>query len=173
MLETVAKHFDSSGSQVEYFKLPDDYSELVELHRLILYRGISHSLADDYNSSKELMSKGLVEVIEEGLSHNEEDYRCALVDADRFRAQVNQTFANFDAIICPSTPGEAPQGMGTGSPIFQVTWTLLGVPCINLPTGFGPKGLPVGVQLVGRRFDDARLLALAAHLMQEFNTIKI
>jgi amidase len=46
--------------------------------------------------------------------------------------------------------------------MFNRTWTLLGTPCVHLPTGAGPGGLPVGVQLVGRRGDDARVLAMAA-----------
>jgi amidase len=49
----------------------------------------------------------------------------------------------------------------TGDPRFNRTWTLLGAPCVNLPAGTGEGGLPVGVQLVGRPGDDARLLATA------------
>ncbi|MDE0384164.1 MAG: amidase family protein, partial [Defluviicoccus sp.] len=59
-------------------------------------------------------------------------------------------------------PGEAPEGLGmTGDPIFQTTWTLLHLPCVTLPFATGPRGLPVGVQLIGRRGADAALLAAA------------
>jgi Asp-tRNA(Asn)/Glu-tRNA(Gln) amidotransferase A subunit family amidase len=93
--------------------------------------------------------------------------------ADACRTGVNEIFDKFDAIICPSAPGEAPEGWGTGSPIFQVMWTLLGVPCLNLPVGYGPNQMPLGVQLIGRRQDDATVLSLGHYLMQNFEKISI
>ena len=58
--------------------------------------------------------------------------------------------------------GEAPHGLGnTGNPIFNRMWTLLGVPCVTLPAIWSESGLPVGIQLVGRIGDDARLMAAA------------
>jgi Asp-tRNA(Asn)/Glu-tRNA(Gln) amidotransferase A subunit family amidase len=63
----------------------------------------------------------------------------------------------------PAAPGEAPEGLAyTGDPAFSRIWTLLGVPCVTLPAGTGPGSLPLGIQLVGRIGDDARLLAVAA-----------
>jgi len=73
----------------------------------------------------------------------------------------------YDAIITPATTGEAPAGLdSTGNPIFNSLWTYLGAPAITLPLMEGPNGLPVGVQLVGRRGDDARLLRTASWLMK-------
>jgi Asp-tRNA(Asn)/Glu-tRNA(Gln) amidotransferase A subunit family amidase len=58
--------------------------------------------------------------------------------------------------------GEAPEGLHhTGDPAFQALWTLLHTPTVTLPTAIGPHGLPVGIQLVGPRHEDARLLALS------------
>ena len=63
-------------------------------------------------------------------------------------------------------PGEAPAGLGsTGRPIFNSLWTYCGTPAVTLPLMEGPNGLPLGVQLVGRRGDDARLLRTARWLM--------
>ena len=173
MLNRTAKQFESLGIEVRTLKLPDHYSDIVDLHRLILYHGISQSLALDYQSASTRMSEGLRDVIEEGMSHSDETYNRACQKAEKLRANADEIFGNLDAIICPSAPGEAPEGTNTGSPIFQVTWTLLGVPCVNLPCGLGPKGLPVGVQLIGRRNNDAALLALANQLMSNFEPIKL
>jgi amidase len=52
--------------------------------------------------------------------------------------------------------------VATGNPLFQRTWTLLHAPCVHVPTGRGPRGLPVGVTVVGRLADDRATLA-AAH----------
>jgi len=61
-----------------------------------------------------------------------------------------------------AAPGEAPEGLGyTGNPVFNRMWTLLGTPCVTLPAFKGAKGLPVGIQLVGRIGDDARLMEAA------------
>lgn len=172
-LHDTAEQFSNLGAHVEHFKLPQAYADLVAVHRCVLYRGISQSLADDYKNDKSLMSEGLINVIEEGQAYSEQQFAAAFAIAEESRESVNDSFGAFDAIICPSAPGEAPHGRETGSPIFQVSWTLLGVPCLNLPIGVGPNGLPLGVQLIGRRFDDARLLAIGKHLMSDFAPLKI
>jgi amidase len=75
---------------------------------------------------------------------------------------VAELFDDFDALLVPAAPGEAPAGLDmTGDPLFNRTWTLLHLPCVTVPAGRGDSGLPIGVQLVGRLGDDARLLAVA------------
>ena len=166
-LEQTARQLAEQGVDVEEFELPAEFAGLVKTHRAVLYTGIAKSLAVEYNDHRDQLSDGLCEVIEEGRSTTPKAYARELDTAIRFRESANDLFEGFDAILCPSAPGEAPEGMGTGIPIFQVTWTLLGVPCINLPVAVGPGNLPVGLQLIGRRFDDHNLIALAQHLMQD------
>jgi Asp-tRNA(Asn)/Glu-tRNA(Gln) amidotransferase A subunit family amidase len=70
---------------------------------------------------------------------------------------------DIDIILTLAAPGEAPSGLSaTGDPVFNRIWTLLGLPCIGLPCGVGPLGLPLAVQLVGPRGGDRQLLAAAA-----------
>ena len=71
----------------------------------------------------------------------------------------------YEAIVTPAAPGEAPSGLeSTGDPAFSTLWTYCGVPALTLPLLTGPNGMPVGVQLVGRRFYDGRLLRTARWL---------
>ena len=71
----------------------------------------------------------------------------------------------YDAILTPPALGTAPKGLGaTGDPVFCVLWTLLGMPAVTLPLMRGANGLPLGVQMVGRRNFDARLLRTARWL---------
>ena len=81
--------------------------------------------------------------------------------AEECRASINHVFGDRDAFLCPSVVGEAPEGiLATGSPVFQAMWTLLNVPIAGIPGAVGPAGLPVGIQLVGRRGDDGTILRL-------------
>ena len=69
---------------------------------------------------------------------------------------------DYDFLLTPSAPGEAPDNLNTtGSSVFNRVWTLFGVPCATLPCGAGPRGLPLGVQLVGSFDADVELLAWA------------
>ena len=71
----------------------------------------------------------------------------------------------FDAVLTLSAPGEATLGIASqGQATFNRIWTALGVPCINLPGLLGSTGLPIGVQLIQRRYEDERLLQVASAL---------
>ncbi|MFX7294989.1 hypothetical protein ABTI56_19265, partial [Acinetobacter baumannii] len=66
-----------------------------------------------------------------------------------------------------SAPGEAPEGLGwTGDPAFNALWTLLHVPCVTVPAGTGPKGLPLGLQVVTGFGRDREALAWAEWVRQ-------
>jgi Asp-tRNA(Asn)/Glu-tRNA(Gln) amidotransferase A subunit family amidase len=83
------------------------------------------------------------------------------------RDDFDALFANFDAVLTPVTAGTAPPIETTGDPSFCTLWTLLGLPSISLPLMAGPDGLPLGVQLVGRRAGDAPLLRTARWLVDQ------
>ena len=73
--------------------------------------------------------------------------------------------ADFDFILTPSAPGEAPAGLErTGEPVFNAAWTALHVPCVTVPVGHGPLGLPLGMQIVTARGQDRAALAWAAYV---------
>ncbi|MFQ6018068.1 MAG: amidase family protein [Kiloniellaceae bacterium] len=75
-------------------------------------------------------------------------------------------FDRYDAILTPAATGEAPVGLeSTGSPIFCTLWTLCGTPAISLPLMQGESGMPMGVQLIAAKGDDARLLRTACWLV--------
>ena len=79
-----------------------------------------------------------------------------------FKAHVDSLFDTVDVLLCPSAPGEAPKGQEfTGNPRFNSIWTLAGTPCVTLPVGTGDQGLPLGIQLVGLRHADDKLLSTA------------
>ena len=86
------------------------------------------------------------------------------------RAQVAAVLDDCDVLIAPSATGAAPRGLdSTGSPIMNRVWTLLHVPCVSVPSGRDANGLPLGLQAVGRRGDDARTLAAAQWISTQLN----
>jgi Asp-tRNA(Asn)/Glu-tRNA(Gln) amidotransferase A subunit family amidase len=171
VLQEVTRQLRTEGVKLVEFQLPEQFADLPTTHQTMLNKGISESLRTDYDRSKGQMSERLRAMIAEGASIAPEIFEKHRSFAEQCRASINTVFSGYDAILCPSAPGEAPVGMGTGDPIFQVVWTLLGVPCINLPVATGPRGLPIGIQLVGKRHADAELLGLGRYLTHKLTQI--
>jgi Asp-tRNA(Asn)/Glu-tRNA(Gln) amidotransferase A subunit family amidase len=106
-------------------------------------------------------------MIERGQEIRAVDYNRAVQRIAALNAALAEVFGTYDAILTPAAPGEAPKGLGsTGSPIFCTIWTFCGTPAVTLPLLTGASGLPIGVQLVGEKGDDARLLRTARWLIE-------
>ena len=126
---------------------------------------IAHNLRHYYDRGAGRLADETRAAIEEGRAIAAVDYLASLDWRDTLHAGVDEIFERYDAIVTPAAPGEAPAGLhSTGSSAFNVLWSLLGVPAITLPLLTGANGLPVGVQLIGRRGNDGRLLRTARWL---------
>lgn len=122
---------------------------------------------------RDQMSAKLIAAMDEGKSVLARDYIAALDWRDVLTAGFDAVFARCDAILCPAALGPAPEGLDdTGSAIFNGIWTLAGMPAITLPVFTAENGLPMGVQLVGRRGDDARLCRTAKWLATHLETLE-
>jgi Asp-tRNA(Asn)/Glu-tRNA(Gln) amidotransferase A subunit family amidase len=144
---------------------PPEHQGLVEAQKIIMDYETARCLAFEYATRATDLSANLRERIATGLGHSAEAYDAARHAVARARAALPTFFADFDAVLVPAAPDEAPKGLDrTGDPIFNRTWTILHVPCVTVPAWRGAGGLPVGVQLVGRVGDDARTLRAAAVL---------
>jgi Asp-tRNA(Asn)/Glu-tRNA(Gln) amidotransferase A subunit family amidase len=109
------------------------------------------------------MSGQISEQIAEGAQINYSQYADDLLRSKSAQGYIAELFSNqLDLIIAPSAIGEAPfLKNGTGDPVFCRSWTMLGLPCINLNVATGPNGLPVGVQLIAGLGRDRFLLSAA------------
>jgi Asp-tRNA(Asn)/Glu-tRNA(Gln) amidotransferase A subunit family amidase len=126
---------------------------------------LARSFKREYENGKDKLSAILCEMIERGQSCLAVDYNDAVGQVSVLNGVLAQIFEKYDAIVTPATTGEAPIGLeSTGSPIFCTIWTLCGTPAITLPLLQGASGMPIGVQLVGPKGDDARLLRTARWL---------
>ena len=153
------------GDRAGEVELPSIAQHVVELHRTVMEVEIARSLHREYEEARDQLSDSLRQAIERGRKHLAVDYRRALDLMDKVNDAVDEVFGEFDAIMTPAAPGEAPVGLAsTGNPVFCTLWTYIGAPAVTLPLLKGPNGMPMGVQLVGRRGNDARLLRTARWL---------
>jgi amidase len=157
----------SAGASVREIALPEEFSRLFHASRETINNyERSKSMAADWASHGERISKVLGDRIKLGMATHHADYIAALRLAEDCRAKIEQAFDGLDAMISPCVKGEAPKGLNpTGDPAFQQFWTVLYGPSMSLPTHSGPNGLPVGLQVVARRYDDDRLFACARWIM--------
>lgn len=159
---------EALGDCCEEVALPPMFDQAHEQHRLIMEADLARSFAGEYKDGAEQLSPILKEMIERGQQVLATEYNNAVAAIDVLNHGLSQVFEWQDAVVTPATIGEAPIGLeSTGSPSFCTIWTLCGMPAISLPLLQGADGMPLGVQLVGPRGDDARLLRTARWLVNE------
>ena len=171
VVEGVAGQLSGNGFEVDEVILPLPFTDLLPVHRTILCCGIVEALEPYYTTGP--ISETLAAILSEGRATDPELHAQHRAVAEQCRAGFSAEIEGYDALLCPSTLGEAPIGSATGDPVFQVMWTLLGVPCVNLPLGRGPNGLPIGVQLVGHRHTDHALLGVAQRIMERATLVDL
>jgi Asp-tRNA(Asn)/Glu-tRNA(Gln) amidotransferase A subunit family amidase len=163
-LEELREHL---GERAEERLLPQSVGQAWAWHQTIMETDIASNFALDYDRGADRLSASLRAQIERGRNTRAIDYLSALAQLPRLEAGFAPIFDEFDAILTPATPGSAPAGLeGTGNPAFCTLWTLCGMPAITLPLLTAANGLPIGVQLIGRHGDDARLLRTAQWLVR-------
>jgi Asp-tRNA(Asn)/Glu-tRNA(Gln) amidotransferase A subunit family amidase len=156
------------GGQIERLDAPPLFADLVAAQHTIHFYEIARELESVIGDRRDEVSEELAPVLERGRAVSDEGHRQALSIREIAQKFFLAFFKDFDAIVCPAAPGEAPKiDTGTGNPIFSTIWTLAGLPCITIPLLEGDSGLPIGVQLVGEMERDDRLLRTANWIIKE------
>jgi Asp-tRNA(Asn)/Glu-tRNA(Gln) amidotransferase A subunit family amidase len=164
-LEHAAARLARAGAATVEVVGPAVHAALLEAQKIVMDYESARSLSFERITRPQDLSANLRERITVGLAHSGEDYDAARRSIALARAALPALFGDFDALLVPAAPGEAPRGLDrTGDPVFNRAWTILHLPCITVPAWRGAGGLPVGVQIVGRLGDDARTLRAAAFL---------
>ena len=164
--EAFAELVEVLGEAVAEVDLGESFARAIEFHRIVMEVEMAHNLHRDCETGRDQLSGRLRELIERGRTHRAVDYTGAVAAIASFNEALDHVFDEYDAILTPAAPGEAPRGLeSTGNPIFCTIWTYLGAPAITLPLLRSEAGLPLGVQLVARRGNDARLLRTARWLV--------
>ncbi len=151
-----------AGAQVSVVDMPDIYTDVVDAHPVVMNGESARALGWELATHPELLSEGLRERLAFGLSKTETDLHAAYTVFDAAQRAFPEVIGDLDVLVTPAAPGEAPEGLGwTGDPAFNSIWTSIRVPCVTVPAGRGPNGLPLGVQIVGRQGGDKATLAWA------------
>jgi Asp-tRNA(Asn)/Glu-tRNA(Gln) amidotransferase A subunit family amidase len=148
-------------------QLPADYQQLAQAQTYIQLADQAQSFAFERLNHWAQLSPRLQGIMQAGVAVTVEQYDQALALVARCRAQLAEVFQDVDVLITPSAPGAAPLGLDiTGDPVFCRIWTVLHTPTVNIPAGFAPNGMPVGLQVVGPVGADGLTLA-AAHALHQ------
>jgi len=159
------------GDCAEEFSLPESARDALEWHRTIMEAEMAANLRVEYERGREKLSESLRAQLERGRQITALEYQVALARIPQLIEGFDQLFQRYDAILTPAAAGTAPHGLqSTGSPMFCTLWTLAGMPALSLPLMQGADGLPLGAQLVGPRYGDARLLRTARWLATRVET---
>jgi Asp-tRNA(Asn)/Glu-tRNA(Gln) amidotransferase A subunit family amidase len=157
---------EALGAQAQRIDLPDSAAQATEWHRTIFEADLAAAFELEYDRGADKLSPSLRGQIERGRQVLAVDFAKAVARIELVNEGFAELFARFDAIVTPATLGTAPRGLAsTGEPLLATLWTYCGMPALSLPLARGENGLPLGVQLVAARGDDARLLRTARWLV--------
>jgi Asp-tRNA(Asn)/Glu-tRNA(Gln) amidotransferase A subunit family amidase len=156
--EAFGELVEALGTQVQEIVIDASTERGVAAAGIVQGVELAHHYGPILDRTPELVSKGLADRIEAGRRLNAVDYVAALQARETYYNTVDELFTDYGTILTPAALGPAPKDHNTtGNPVFCAFWTYLGVPSVTLPL-LEADGMPLGVQLVGRRGDDGRLL---------------
>ena len=162
LLDRVTQALTRAGASVTQHELPPAFNALIDAHPIVMNSESARALGWELAYHPDQISEGLRERMQFGLHQTEAAIGNAYDVFETTQRAFADTMGGLDVLVTPSAPGEAPKGLEwTGDPAFNSIWTSLHVPCVTVPAGTGPNGLPLGIQIVGRQGDDRAVLGWA------------
>ncbi len=159
LLEDTATRLGAAGAAVRDVAFPEPFGEIAAIQRVLMAAGAADAFQHEWATNREKLSDPFQTLVATGLKITDAQKTEAAAIAEQCRARLPDLFDANEIILTPSAPGEAPLGLhSTGNSVFNRVWTTLHVPCLTIPVRDGPNGLPLGVQFVEPRSDEANLL---------------
>lgn len=159
-LEETARRLAEAGAAVVEAELPAAFEHALETINCIQRYELVQLHQAKIAEWDPQLSPQFKAYLEEGRSYSDAQYQAALREREALIALYDEFMRPYTVILTPPAIGEAPQGIAsTGDATLCAIWTLCGAPCVALPARLSPGRLPLGIQLVGARNDDAALLA--------------
>ena len=161
-LHEAARRLAAAGATLQPLVLSEAFASLTAQHDSIMQDGGRGAFLPEYLAHGDALHSDFRRKVENQFSLGNQQMREVLDATSLRRIDFDREFGNADAVLTLSAPGEATMGIASqGMATFNRIWTALHVPCISIPGMRGAHGLPIGMQLVQRRYEDARLLQVA------------
>jgi Asp-tRNA(Asn)/Glu-tRNA(Gln) amidotransferase A subunit family amidase len=168
MQDEITNFVKNSSLNIVDFELDSIFESAAKSHEIIMNGSIARSLSKYYKNEKNKLHPFTISRIEAGMPVSAKDYIDAIENAKLMELSLEKVFKEFDAIITPSAPGQAPRDlMNTGNAIFNGYWTMMGVPAISLPLLRGKDNLPIGIQVITSWKEDSKLLKISEHILSK------
>lgn len=163
------EHFIKSFKKnIEIFDTPSYFKDIHKYHQIIHETDLANNFSVYFKKFKKKLSKYMQDAITRGNKYSAKEYAEAIDFMKRSYESYQEVFEDYHGVLSPSSPGVAPKGLkSTGTAEFNKVWSYLGTPCISLPLLEGENNLPLGVQLIGDKYDDHRFLGVAKWLEKE------
>jgi Asp-tRNA(Asn)/Glu-tRNA(Gln) amidotransferase A subunit family amidase len=161
------ERLEKSGYKIAKLKVLSNFDQIVARHQIIMAAEAAQVHSEWFIKYESLYHEKTATLIREGQSVSDESLNDALPSREQLREELmaGMEEACIDLWIAPAARGTAPQGLqSTGDPIMNLPWTHSGLPVVSLPSGFNPSGLPFGLQVVGKWYEDEALLAWAIEI---------
>lgn len=163
-IEYCAQSIAKSGAKVTELNLSSDFDPIDQIHQRVtsfeFVRNRAWEVDHHFNSISQTLRENR---LKHGTECTFEQYQDARKQCESLRLQLDDVFRDYDVILTPSAPGEAPVGLNaTGSHSFSSIWTVCHTPSMTLPLFNGENNLPIGVQLVTKRDSDDYLFAVSS-----------
>ncbi len=158
---------EGMGYTIKRVKTFSDFNAIRERHHLIVAGEAARVHAKWFSEFVDLYHPTTLALVRRGQEISDETLIEAIKGIPILRKQLMELMQehHLDMWITPAAPGTAPKGLeSTGDPVMNLPWTQSGLPAIGIPAGVNKKGLPLGLQLVGRWNEDERLLSQAEQI---------
>ncbi len=158
----------SFKKNIEIFDTPSYFKDIHKYHQIIHETDLANNFSVYFQKFKKKLSNYMQDAISNGNKYTAKEYAEAIDFMKRSYESYEEVFEDYHGVLSPSSPGVAPKGLkSTGTAEFNKVWSYLGTPCISLPLLEGENNLPLGVQLIGSKYDDHRFLGVANWLEKE------
>ena len=158
----------SFKKNIEVFDMPSYFKEIPKYHQIIHETDLANNFQVYYKKSKNKLSKEMQTAISRGMKHSAKEYLDAVDFMSRSYESYKEVFEDYHGVLSPCSTGVADKGLkSTGSADFNRVWSYMHTPAISLPLLQGENNLPLGLQLIGDKYDDQRFLGVANWLEKE------
>jgi Asp-tRNA(Asn)/Glu-tRNA(Gln) amidotransferase A subunit family amidase len=165
-LSSLANRLAGAGFVVERGVLPPVFANAHDIHETVYRRALAYYFETEWKYARDKFSARMTPMIEGGLAITPDQYYEAIGQQRALSRVFDEFSKGFDILLTASTADEAPVGMDPAEPPDScLIWTMCGAPTISLPLLSGSTGLPVGAQVVARRYSDYVLLDAARALL--------